>query len=178
METTKNITTTVRFDFCDLEKSKSFSDFVPWLDSAPKKEVMVMGAPAFKNYLASIRALISTHIDAVASLEKKITTFRGRVQDGINVVESQKKLGEHETELANTRTKIEDLKNFFVNIKKKWSKGKERVIGFVRWAPPIGVGVAPHRYTRDLCVIELYKEKFKFMIGNVLSLGALIVNLH
>ncbi|KAI0247604.1 hypothetical protein BJV78DRAFT_1380229 [Lactifluus subvellereus] len=140
-------------------------------DSAPKKEVMVMGAPAFKNYLASIQALIGTHIDAVASLEKKITTFRGRVQDGINVVESQKKLGEHETELANTRTKIEDLKNFFVNIKKKWSKAKERVIGFVCWAPSIGVGVAPHRYTRDLCVIELDKEKFKFMIGNVLSLG-------
>ena len=137
-----------------------------------------MGALAFKNYLVSIQALIGTHIDAVASLEKKITTFRGRVQDGINVVESQKNLGKHETELANTRTKIKDLKNFFVDIKKKWSKAKERVIGFVRWAPPIGVGVAPHRYTRDLCVIELYKEKFKFMIGNVLSLGALIVNLH
>lgn len=159
METTRNITTTVRFDFCDLEKSKSFSDFVPWLDSAPKKEVMVMGALAFKKYLVSIQALIGTHIDAVASLEKKITTFRSRVQDGINVVESQKKLGKHETELADTRTKIEDLKNFFVDIKKKWSKAKERVIGFVRWAPPIGVGVAPHRYTRDLCVIELYTRR-------------------
>ncbi|CAE6389034.1 unnamed protein product [Rhizoctonia solani] len=140
-------------------------------DSGPKKEVMVMGAPAFKNYLASIQAVIGTHIDAVARLEKKVMTFRGRVQDGINVVESQKKLGKHETELANIRTKIEDLKNFFVNIKKKWSKPKDRVIGFVRWAPSIGVGVASHRYTRDLCVIELDKEKFRFMIGNVLNLG-------
>ena len=137
-----------------------------------------MGAPAFKNYLASIQALIGTLIDAVSSLEKKITMFRTRVQDGIDVDESQKKLGEHETELANTCTKIEELKNFFVNIKKRWSKAKERVIGFVRWAPPIGVGVAPYRYTCDLCVIELYKDKFKSMIGNVLSLGALIFDLH
>jgi len=136
-----------------------------------------MGAAAFKNYLTSTQALISTLIITVSSLEKKITMFKTRVQNGINVDDSQKKLDEHETRLANTRTQIEDLKDFFVDIKKRWSKAKDRVIGFVRWAPSIGVGVAPHRYTRDLCVIELDKEKCKSMIGNVLSLGALLVNL-
>ena len=133
-----------------------------------------MGARAFTNYLASIQALIGTHIDSVESLEKKINTLRTRVQDGINVEESQTKLDENEAELAKTRTKIDTLKTFFVDIKKRWSKPKDRVIGFVRWAPPIGVGDASHRYTRDLCVIELYKEKFKHMIGNVLSLGAVL----
>ena len=136
-----------------------------------------MGARVFKNYLASIQALIGTLIDTVSSLERKITTFRAQVQDGINIDESQKKLDEHEAQLANTRTKIEDLKNFFVNIKKRWSKAKDRVIGFVRWAPSIGIGVAPHHYTWDLCIIELDKKKFRSMIGNVLSLGALLVNL-
>ncbi|TFY75008.1 hypothetical protein EWM64_g9004 [Hericium alpestre] len=145
--------------------------YSPSSESAPKKEVLVMGAPAFTNYLASIQALIGMHIDSVESLEKKINTLRTRVQDGINVQESQTKLDENEAELAKTRTKIDSLKKFFVDIKKSWSKPKDRVIGFVRWAPPIGAGVAPHRYTRDLCVIELYKDKFKHMIGNVLSLG-------
>ena len=134
-----------------------------------------MGAPAFANYLASIQALIGTCIKTVESLEKKITTFRGRVRDNINVDESQRKLDEYEMELTKTRIKIDDLKAFFVNIKKKLTKPKDRVIGFVSWAPSIGVGVAPHRYTRDLCVIELYKDRFKSMIGNVLSLGALIL---
>jgi len=137
-----------------------------------------MGALAFKNYLASIQALIGTLISTVESLDKKITSLRDRIENGIDVVESQRKLNESENDLAKIRTKIEALKGFFVDIKKKWSKAKDRVIGFVRWAPPIGVGVAPHRYTRDLCVIELYKEKFTSMIGNVLSLGALIFDPH
>lgn len=133
---------------------------------------------AFTNYLASIQALIGTHLDSVESLEKKIKTLRTRVEDGINVQESQIKLDQNEAELVKTRSKIDDLKKFFVNIKKRWSKPKDRVIGFVRWAPSIGVGVAPHRYTCDLCVIELYKDKFNKMIGNVLSLGAVLVYFH
>lgn len=136
-----------------------------------------MGAPAFKSYLASIQALIGTLLDAASSLERNITTFGARVQDGINGEASQKKLREYELELANTHTKVEKLKGFFVNVKKRWGRSKERVIGFVRWAPSIGVGVAPHRYKRDLCVIELDKERFRSMIGNVLSLGTLLVNL-
>ncbi|KAM5533614.1 hypothetical protein V8D89_012727 [Ganoderma adspersum] len=139
--------------------------------TVPKKEVLVMGARAFRNYLASIQAVIGMHIDTVETLEKKINTLKTRSRDGINVEKSQTKLDENEAELAKTRTKIDILKNFFVDIRKRWSKPKDRVIGFVRWAPPIGAGVAPHRYTRDLCVIELYKEKFKHMTGNVLSLG-------
>lgn len=42
-----------------------------------------MGAPAFKNYLASIQALIGTHIDLVEPLERKISTLGTRVQDVI-----------------------------------------------------------------------------------------------
>ena len=137
-----------------------------------------MGTPVYTNYLASIQALIGTLIiGTVEILEQSINTFRGRAEAGINVEDSQVRLAEAEADLTKTRTKIDKLKKFFVDIKKRWSKRKDRVIGFVVWAPPIGAGVAPHRYTRDLCVIELYKDKFKNMVGNVLSLGALLVNL-
>ena len=131
-----------------------------------------MGGPAYTNYLASIQALIGTLIDSVEILEKRAETFRGRVEAGINVEDSRAELAENGAELTKSRTKINKLKKFFVDIKRRWSKGKDRAIGFVAWAPSIGVGVAPHRYTRDLCVIELYKEKFKNMVGNILSLGA------
>ena len=137
-----------------------------------------MGQAAFTNYLVSIQAAINTYNDAAEVFETKISKLRARLQDGTDDQESQTKLEEKEAELAKTRTKIEKLKQFFVDIIKRWSKPKNRVIGFVRWAPPIGAGVAPHRYTCDLCVIELYKEKFKYMIGNVLSLGAVLVYFH
>jgi len=161
-------------------QSKSFLTLRsrPPSDSAPKKKVLVMGKPAFTNYLASIQALIGTLIDSTEYIQRTNTTFRNRVEAGTNVQESQAKLDENEAELLKTRRKIDKLKKFFVDIKKRWSKRKDRVIGFVAWAPPIGVGVAPHRYTRDLCVVELYKDKFKDMIGNVLSLGAVLVYSH
>jgi hypothetical protein len=141
-------------------------------------EVLVMGAAAFTNYLTSIQALIGMYIDSVESYEKKINTLRTRVQNRINIQESQTKLDENEAELTKMRTKIDNLKKFFVDIKKRWSKSQDQVIGFICWAPPNGAGVAPHRYTRDLCVIELYKNRFKHMIGNILSLGAVLLYLQ
>lgn len=68
-----------------------------------------MGTSVYTNYLASIQALIGTLIDSVETLEKKVNTFRGKVQAGINVEDSQAKLLEDEAELAKTRTKIANL---------------------------------------------------------------------
>ncbi|KAI9430417.1 hypothetical protein H4582DRAFT_2086958 [Lactarius indigo] len=59
-----------------------------------------MGAPAFANYLVSIQVLIGAYMDSVESLEKKINMLRTRVQDGINVQESQIELDKKENELA------------------------------------------------------------------------------
>ena len=137
-----------------------------------------MGNPAFANYLVSIQAHIGTLLDTVESIERKINTHTVRVRDGINLPESQTKLDENVAELEKIRRRIDVLKAFYVKIKKGWSKIKQRIIGYVVWAPPIGVGVAPHRYTRDLCVVELYKDRFTHLIGNVLSLGAALVLSH
>lgn len=90
------------------------------------------------------------------------------MEAGINVEEN-------EAELTKTRFNIDRLKTFFVEIKPMWGKRQDRVIESVAWAPSLGVGAAPHRHTRDFCVIELYKEKFKHMVGNVLSLGAVLI---
>ena len=100
-----------------------------------------MGTPAFRNYSSSIQAEVDMLIDIA------------RVQDGINVDESQRRLGEYDIQLANRRSKIEDFKDFFVDIKERWSKSKDRVIGFVCWARSLGIRVAPARYMRDLCGI-------------------------
>ncbi|KAI9453238.1 hypothetical protein BJY52DRAFT_850915 [Lactarius psammicola] len=138
--------------------------------SVPKIQVALMGNPAFTNYLASIKAHIGMLIDVVSAIEKKITTLTSNVHNGIVLPQSQTDLDAHVAERNRLRTKITALKAFFVDIKKRWGKITQRVIGHVVWAPPIGVGVAPHQYTRDLCVVQLYKERFSNLLGNVLSL--------
>jgi len=131
-----------------------------------------MGNPAFTNYLASIQANIGTLNGTVDSLEKRTRTLMRRVEaGGDDAQKSAGELAETQDQLTKTVTKIDALKAFFVDVKKRWSKLKDRVIGYVVWAPPIGVGVHPHRYTRDLCVIKLDKKKFWKFCGNVLSLG-------
>lgn len=134
-----------------------------------------MGAETYTNYLTSIQILLDSLIDSVEILEKKVKKFRGRVEDGINIEESRARLTKKEAELAKMLSEVNKVKSFQYDIKKRWNKPEDRVIGFVVWAPPINLGVAPHRYTHDLCVIELYKDKFKHMVGNVLSLGAVLV---
>lgn len=132
-----------------------------------------MGKAAFTSYLASIRAMINNHVDTVGPLEKQIGALKTKIENEIDVDVSRVKLLEKEDELRKTRERIDELRAFFVTVNTKWSDPKDRVIGFVRWAPPIGVSAAPHRYARDLCVVELYKDKFKNFEGNILSLGEL-----
>jgi len=59
-----------------------------------------------------------------------------------------------------------------LDIKKHWTRPKDRVIGHVVWAPPISVHTTPHSYTMDVCVVKLDKKKFlQNFRGNVLDLG-------
>jgi len=135
-----------------------------------------MGTPAFDNYQASIQARISNLNDTVELLEKSIVTYTNRVARQIGLPRSQEMLTDFETELDKTNRRVAKLKKFFVTLSNKWSKLADRVIGHVVWAPPIGVGVGPNRFTRDVCVVELYKSRFANFMGNVLSLGMTLVH--
>ncbi|KAI9430527.1 hypothetical protein H4582DRAFT_2086738 [Lactarius indigo] len=130
--------------------------------------------PLFAKYLVSIQVLIGMYIDLAKYLENEINMLRTRVQDGINIQELQIKPHKKKNKLVKMCTKIDNL-NKFGDIKKRWNKSKDQVIGFICWASTIGAGVASHHYTHNLCIIKLYKEKFKHMIGNNLNLGVVLL---
>jgi len=134
-----------------------------------------MGDIAFTNYKASIQAHIGTLLDTVKSLKKRVDAYKRKVEDGVDVDQSKVILQENEVELSKTERHINELKRFFLIIDKRWGRRKHRVIGHVVWAPPIAAGQAPHDYICDLCVVELNKDKFRNLMGNVLCLGAVIV---
>ena len=133
-----------------------------------------MGSKAFTNFLISIRGHIGTMNCKVGILEKQLTMLTARSEGGgPNAEQATRELVETQHQLNKTRMAIEELKKFFVKVKKQWTKPKDRVIGHVVWAPPTGVSTAPHGYTKDICVVKLNKRKFSPNFrGNVLDLGA------
>jgi hypothetical protein len=142
--------------------------------AGPKKEVALMGTNAFTNFLISIQGHISTMNIMVDVLEKWVTVLTVRSGGGgPNAEQAARELVETQRELSETRTATEELKKFFVKMKKQWTIPKDWVIGHIVWAPPISVFTAPHSYTKDVCAVKLNKKKSSQSFGrNALDLGA------
>jgi hypothetical protein len=133
-----------------------------------------MGTKAFNNFLISIQGHIGTLNLTVEALEKRVTMLTARSENGgPNAEQAARGLVKIQGELRDTRTAIEELKKFYMKMKKQWTKPKERVIGHVVWAPPVSFSTAPYSHTKDVCVVKLDKKKFSQNFrGNVLGLGA------
>lgn len=71
-------------------------------------------AHTFTNYLTSIQANVGTLSNTVDSLEKRTRTLTRRVEGG--GYDAQKSTGD----LTKIRAKIDALKAFFVDVKKRW----------------------------------------------------------
>ncbi|KAF7791170.1 hypothetical protein EIP86_002181 [Pleurotus ostreatoroseus] len=139
--------------------------------SAPRRDVVVMGKPAFDSYVDWVQAHIGTLNETAKTLRALIRTLTERVQQQINLPTSQHRLDENEAELVKINRRIVEFKQFYITLSRKWSRLSDRIIGHIVWAPPIAAGVGPNRFTQDLCVVQLYKPKFLAFMGNVLSLG-------
>ncbi|CUA69287.1 hypothetical protein RSOLAG22IIIB_08413 [Rhizoctonia solani] len=138
-------------------------------NGGPKKRVVLMGTNAFDDFLASIQDRISRLNITVTILRKRVATYKKRVDAGDQQAATY--LEKTEGDEKKTIEAIETLETFLVKMKSGWSKPEDRVIGFVIWAPPIGVA-APHGYTKDVCVIRLDEKKFMSNFrGNVIDLG-------
>ena len=135
-----------------------------------------MGENAFEAYKTAIQARISNLNDTVKALDLQIPVLQQRIENGFSADEAQAKLTELQAEHLKTKNTIKALKTFFVTLSEKWADLKDRVIGYVVWAPPIACGVGDNKYTVDLCVVKLNKRRFSKFIGNVLSLGESLVS--
>jgi hypothetical protein len=142
-------------------------------EGGPKKEVVLMGTKAFENFLKSIEGHLGRLHMTVDDLEEQIAAFTARSEaDLSNPEQVASKLERAQHQLNKIRMAIQEVKRFFVEIKKQWTKPKDRIIGHVVWAPPISFSTAPHGYTKDVCVIKLDEKKFsRNFRGNVLDLG-------
>jgi hypothetical protein len=131
-----------------------------------------MGSTAYTNLLRSIQSHIGTLNSTASVLEKRVTSYKMRLEKDPNAEQVTRDLVVTERQLNHMLNTIETLKKFFVKMKKEWEKSKDRVIGHVVWAPPISVNNEPYGYTKDVCVIKLNEKKFlRNFKKNVLDLG-------
>ncbi|KAH0588819.1 hypothetical protein H2248_004619 [Termitomyces sp. 'cryptogamus'] len=152
--------------FPDEEGNKSYS-YV----AGPRKKVVLMVDKAFADFLASIQARIAILKNTVTVLGKQVAMYTKMAQVGNQ--QAVNDLATTEAELNKRKAAIEELKTFFIKMKKEWSALNDRVIGHVVWAPPISFSTPPHGYTKDVCDIRLNKKKFlPNFKGNVIDLGS------
>lgn len=133
-----------------------------------------MGTKVFKDLLVSIQARIGNLKATVGVLEKRVQSYTNTVAAGDpTAAATAARLAATQTDLDSKLEAIEELKEFYVEVRKDWENLDNRIIGHVVWAPQISVDTAPYGYTKDVCVIKLDKKKFgNNFKGNVIDLGA------
>jgi hypothetical protein len=147
-------------------------DFDYTYKAGHKKEVVLMGARAFSDLLISTQGRIGTMNTTVTLLEKEIQALTMLLENNPGRTGTEQELTKYRGELDNSRAAIGELTEFYRKVKRDWSKPKDRIIGYVFWAPPISFSTSPNGYTVDVCVIKLYEEKFlENFRGNVVDLG-------
>jgi hypothetical protein len=91
---------------------------------------------------------------------------------GPNAEQAAHDLEKSQDDLNKKKAAIEELKMFYVKMKKEWTEPNDCIIGYVIWASYISVSTSPHSYTKDVCIIQLDKKKFlPNFKGNVINLG-------
>ncbi|OJT09444.1 hypothetical protein TRAPUB_14075 [Trametes pubescens] len=154
-----------------------FKDYEPNIEynyiAGPKKEVVVMGPSAFTAHIEFLQETIRRHEFTLKYLERSIASLTTKAEDispDPGAEELKDALAKTQEQLTDTRRKMDVVTAHMTDVKAKWRKVEDRVIGHVVWAPPI-VAVPPHQYMQDVCVIKLDQEKFLHFKGNVLNLG-------
>ncbi|KIO31335.1 hypothetical protein M407DRAFT_220464, partial [Tulasnella calospora MUT 4182] len=141
--------------------------------SGPRKEVLLMGTKAWKDYLESVQIQIGYHGTAAEIYRESIERLEGKMEgDTPAAAKARRELRKTRELLEETTDAINELQKLYDQTRKDFGKPNQRVIGHVVWSPAITVGTAPHGFTKDVCVVKLDKGRFlPNFKGNVIDLG-------
>ncbi|KAG8806839.1 hypothetical protein FRC19_007028 [Serendipita sp. 401] len=90
------------------------------------------------------------------------------------------KRDEHLALVQKAREMIDEINHFHDEILRQWAEPDQRIIGEVIHVEPIAVNVAPHGFTHDWALIELYDDKFDWTTfkGNKVYVGGNLSSLE
>ena len=136
-------------------------------NSAPRRNVLLLGTKAFDNLVDSIKYKIRGQGFLVDFYERQIETLPGDPHHDED--EIQEELKHTHRLLPKAREAIKALEKFHEEVEKEWLRPRHRVLGHIARSPPI----TTEGFTEDYAVVELDSSKFKNAFkGNVIDLGA------
>jgi len=131
--------------------------------SSPRVNVIIFAPNAFNNYLKQIEQAI---LD-----ERVMVDYHERC---IEAAPQDLQLRDHEErDLAKAKEAIAAFQNHYHYVVQHWTDIKNRILGFVRFAPPITIDVGPKGYTQDYALIQIDSNKIDScsFTGNAIDLG-------
>ncbi|PUU81851.1 hypothetical protein B9Z19DRAFT_970565 [Tuber borchii] len=137
--------------------------------SSPRVDILLLGPSAFNQHLERIVQSILDKRMIVDYQEKRIAgsgeTWPGRPYAQRVLTDANEAIG--------------TFQNYYDYIVKHWSDWRNRILGFVRFSPPIDVDVGKpgeKGYTKDYALIQIDSEKIvrSDFIGNAIDLGMAI----
>lgn len=144
---------------------------------APRRNVLLLGTKAFKDFLDSIKIRIGRHGIMVELYERQIEKLQARVagENNEDVQKATKQTEKALRSLDDAMEAIQALEKFYNESRKTWSSPRQRVLGHIARSPPITLGVGAEGFTEDYAVVELDSSKIKDAFkGNVIDLGTKI----
>ncbi|KAG5634416.1 hypothetical protein H0H81_002073, partial [Sphagnurus paluster] len=152
-------------------------DYARTNDSAPRRDVFLLGTRAYDNLIESIKIAIRKQRIMVELDEQRIENLQKRLvsQGEDDVEEVTNRLQETQESLNEAIEAIEALQKFHDEVKTDWRQVRKRVIGHVVRSPPITVGAGTEGFSEDYAIVELDSARFKKAFkGNVIDLGTKI----
>ena len=137
--------------------------------SQPSKRVILFSDPAFENHIEAIKlAIRSKETVAIKQLESRM-----KIAQRMEGEDGEAERDEVRHQLEKVKKSIEDLRAFLAEVSRVWKDRKDRVLGEIIIAPPIGLNIGEEGFTEDWAVIKVNNSQIDStnFIGNAIDLG-------
>ncbi|KAG8859821.1 hypothetical protein FRC20_011778 [Serendipita sp. 405] len=146
--------------------------------SYPREYVVALGESGYNSALKSMMDAIDDQGDFI-KVWKSVLRRLGDRQEGESAKMTAKR-DEHLALVQKARETIDEINHFHDEILRQWAEPDQRIIGEVIHVEPGAFSVAPHGFTHDWALIELYDDKFDWTTfkGNKVYVGGNLSSLE
>ncbi|KAI6163349.1 hypothetical protein EDD17DRAFT_1776098 [Pisolithus thermaeus] len=137
----------------------------------PREQVIALGNSGYINALKSMMGAIGDLDHSIRDWQYVLDRL-GKPKEG-EPENTTEKRDEYLALVKKARKRVSEINKFHSETVKQWTIPDQRIIGEVLHAEPIDFNVAPHGFTSDWAIIELYDDKFDWdtFVGNKVYVG-------